>query len=67
MSKNKKMVNRDEISFLKRHLGANKEDIIKAVSAVGNNLEKIEVYLLQQKMVCHTKYDGLKYGTRELR
>jgi hypothetical protein len=67
MAKNKTMVNKDEISFLKRHLGANKEDIIKAVSAVGNNLEKIEVYLLQQKMVCPMKYDNLKYGAREMR
>ncbi|MFA6276233.1 MAG: hypothetical protein WC622_05760 [Pedobacter sp.] len=61
------MINKDEISFLKRHLGANKEDIIKAVSVVGNNLEKIEVYLLQQKMVCPTKYDGLKSGTERMR
>ncbi|MFD0940753.1 hypothetical protein [Pedobacter boryungensis] len=67
MSTNKTMVNKDAISFLRRHLGANKEDIIKAVSAVGNNLEKIELYLLQQKLVCSTKYDGLKYGIKGLR
>lgn len=42
------MVGRNEISFLKRHLGATKEDILKAVAMVGNKLERIELYLLQQ-------------------
>lgn len=59
MEKNKlekTMVDSYQISFLKRHLGAKKEDIINAVAAVGNNLERIQVYLLRKKMVNNFTY-----------
>lgn len=47
---NKKMVKERELTFLKRELNANKEDILKAISAVGNNRAKIELYLLQNSL-----------------
>lgn len=53
MPKNKinNMVTNNEISFLKSHLGASKQDIIKAVATVGNKLERIELYLRQQGVI----------------
>jgi hypothetical protein len=58
------MIDKTQISFLKRHLGAKQEDITKAIAAVGTKLENIEAYLLKQGLANFT-YGEYKYKFRD--
>lgn len=42
------MISAKDLAYLQIHTGASKEEIQKAVAAVGNNSDDIEQYLQQQ-------------------
>jgi hypothetical protein len=41
-------INSRDLACLQAHFNVSKEEIIKAISAVGNNMEDIEQYLMQR-------------------